>query len=205
MVHSANYQAKICFNCGHSQNPSAKFCGACGTSCIDFQNPSNIQFYQTVEKTQFVGEVGTPTLVLPEHIPNGVPNTMSQALTQLSDRHVPSFAHVTKGKSEAALNEMHRELGKLFVLLARERIFLIFHFVFFAVLNLVGFVLALKCYHEFIGDEMTKIMVASTPFLFINSCALLCLIPIKGTRGEIARLKERISYVKFQIQFGQLM
>lgn len=89
--------------------------------------------------------------------------------------------------------------------LARERIFLLMHWGLFIGTNLLGCWLAMKCYNEFIGDEMSKIMVASTPFLFINSLAMLFIVVIRGTRKEISRLKERISYVKFKIDFGHLM
>ena len=79
------------------------------------------------------------------------------------------------------------------------------HWSVFIGLNLLGVYFAIRCYNEFLGDELSKIMIATTPFLFINSLALLLIIVIKGTRNEIANLKERISYVKFKIEFGHLM
>lgn len=100
--------------------------------------------------------------------------------------------------------ELSKEASKIMVLLARERIFLYMHWIGFIVVNIFGCWIAWKCYTDFIGDEMSKTMIASTPFLFINSVALLFLVPIKGTRGEIARLKERLSCVRFNIEFGHL-
>lgn len=117
----------------------------------------------------------------------------------------PSFAFVQQTQAPAISNELRAEAAKLIMQLARERVLLLIHFALFIGLNLLGCWFALKCYHEFIGDEMSKIMMAMTPFLFINSIALLCITLIKGTRREIARLKERISYVKFKIEFGHLM
>ena len=117
----------------------------------------------------------------------------------------PQFAMVAPMQAPTVSNELQAEASKLLAQLARERVLLLFHWVLFIGLNLSGVFLAIKCYNEFIGDEMTKIMVASTPFLYINTVALLCIILIKGTRREISRIKERISYVKFKIDFGHLM
>jgi hypothetical protein len=101
--------------------------------------------------------------------------------------------------------ELRKEAAKVMVLLARERICLYFHWALFIGLNLLGCWLAVRCYFEFIGDEMTKSMVASTPFLFINSIALCCIVSIRGTRKEIARLKEHAQFIKFKMEFGHLM
>ncbi len=98
-----------------------------------------------------------------------------------------------------------RELGTLLVLLMRERIFLIIHWAIFVVLSLIGFGLAMKCYTEFHGDDMSKLMMAITPMLFINLTALLCLTPIKGTKREIERIQEKIAYLKFSVRFKHLM
>jgi hypothetical protein len=46
--------------------------------------------------------------------------------------------------------------------------------------------------------------MAFTPLFFINSIALACLSPIKGTKREIARLKEKLTYVKFQVEYQNL-
>lgn len=117
----------------------------------------------------------------------------------------PEFAKVQPHLPPAVNKELQAEASKLLMQLARERILLLFHWAMFIGLNLLGVYFAGKCYIEFLGDELSKIMIASTPFLFINSMALLMIIVIKGTRHEIARLKERISYVKFKIEFGHLM
>lgn len=164
-----------CSNCGDHLESMAKFCGGCGF--IVAPNSFNINEY-------------------PEHAariveePIKVPDVM------------PSFARV-KGESRNA-TELNSEVSKTMVLLARERIFLYAHLLTFLAINLFGCWIALKCYYDFIGDEMSKIMIASTPFLFINTLALLVIIPIKGTRGEIARLKERLSHAKFNLEYGHL-
>ena len=98
--------------------------------------------------------------------------------------------------------ELQDELGKLIVLLARERVFLYLHCSVFLSLNLFGFWSALKAYHDFVCDDLTKFIMALTPLMFINSLALFFLSPIKGTKREIARLKERVSYVRFQMDYN---
>lgn len=117
----------------------------------------------------------------------------------------PSFARVQQLQAPDVNEELQGEAAKLLMQLARERVLLLCHWLLFIGMNIAGVFMAVKCYNEFIADEMSKIMVASTPFLFINSLALLCIVLIKGTRAEIARLKERISYVRFKLEFGHLM
>lgn len=212
MVYSAQQASKSCSQCGHLEEPGAKFCGSCG-SCAWLSVPamatvgSSIYAYAghtPVEYPAQVAAVGTPTLVLPENMPKSTPPQLAKTLTQLSDINVPRFAHVRQIAPEV-IQQNQIELAKLMVLLARERLFLLFHFAVFACVNIVGFVLALKCYNEFIGDEMSKIMVACTPFWVFNVVALTCLIPIKGTKRQIARLKEQIAHMRFKLDFGHLI
>ncbi len=115
----------------------------------------------------------------------------------------PTFA---RPKNRNAVDPaVTKELGSLLVLLARERIFLIMHWVIFVVLSLIGFGLAMKCYTEFHGDHMSKLMMSITPMLFINLSALVCLTPIKGTKREIERIEEKIAYLKFSVRFKHLL
>ena len=167
-----------CSNCSDHLEPLAKFCGSCGF--IVAPNSFNINEF-------------------PEQHARLISLEESMARAPQS---VPSFALPKQANPKAA--ELNSEASKVMVLLARERIFLYIHILTFLAINLFGCWVAWKCYVDFIGDEMSKMMIASTPFLFINSLALLCIVPIKGTRTEIARLKERLSYTKFNIEFGHL-
>jgi len=115
----------------------------------------------------------------------------------------PAFAR-PKGRNTVDPG-VAKEMGSLLVLLARERIFLIMHWAIFVTLSLIGFSLAMKCYTEFHGDDMSKLMMAITPMLFINLSALVCLTPIKGTKREIERLEEKIAYLKFSVRFKHLL
>ncbi len=166
-----------CSNCGDHLESLAKFCGGCGF--IVAPNSFNINEYP--EHAARIGE-GEERIKVPDSM--------------------PTFARVKQETQNAG--EINSEVSKTMVLLARERIFLYAHLLTFLAINLFGCWIALKCYYDFIGDEMSKIMIASTPFLFINSLALLVIIPIKGTRSEIARLKERLSHAKFKLDYGHL-
>lgn len=117
---------------------------------------------------------------------------------------LPPFATAGIPVESSKTNEMITEANRLMLALAREKLFLVMHWTVFIAVNLFGFWAAITSYIGFTGDEMSKMMVATTPFLFINSLGLLSLAPIGGTKRQIAHLKERISYVKFNIEFGHV-
>lgn len=114
---------------------------------------------------------------------------------------LPKFATPLAGKRAPIPPQLHDELTLLMMTLLRERIFLIGHCGLFLIANLVGFGLAIQAYTGFIGDEMTKLVISLTPLMFINSLALVCLVPINGTKREIARVKEKIQYARFRIEY----
>jgi hypothetical protein len=174
MAVSMNY----CTNCKDCLEHDAKFCGNCGFIIV----PASFNINQ-----------------YPQH----AAALIDQATFQVPDS-VPNFARMGAPAENPRNKELSNEASKIMVLLARERIFLYMHWIGFIAINIFGCWIAWKCYTDFIGDEMSKTMIASTPFLFINSVALLFLVPIKGTRSEIARLKERLSCVRFNIEFGHL-
>ncbi len=130
---------------------------------------------------------------------------VQEQVTEQLPLSVPNFAPVSQRHGKAPSEELRAEAGKLMVLLARERIFLYMHWLIFLGINLIGFWIAHKCYTEYLGDDLTRIMMSSTPILYINSTALICIVPIRGTRKEIARLKEKLNYVKFQIEYEHLI
>ncbi len=186
-----DFAIKYCFNCGNENEAGAKFCGSCGCVAAFGGNQQGLSRVATP----------TPTLIQTPQAADPLP----QRPPAIQNRQVPVFAHIQSKAAPLVNKELQEEIGKIIVLLARERLFLYMHWGNFLFLNSLGFWLSIKCYYEFIGDEVSKLMIASTPFLFINLVALVCLAPIKGTRKEIARLKERLSYVRFKIEFGHLM
>jgi hypothetical protein len=117
--------------------------------------------------------------------------------------HAPNFAHV-KANAEIP-KELSEELGGTIVLLARERIFLYMHCLLFLAINLFGFWLSMKIYNGYDCDELTRGVISLTPLFYINSVALVCLVPIKGTKREIGRLKERITFLRYRIEYRNLL
>jgi hypothetical protein len=130
---------------------------------------------------------------------------VQEQVTEQLPLAVPNFAPVSPRHVRAPSEDLRAEAGKLMLLLARERLFLYMHWLIFLGINLIGFWIAHKCYTEYLGDDLTRIMMGSTPILYINSTALICIVPIRGTRKEIARLKEKLNYLKFQIEYGHLL
>lgn len=203
MLNSAQIFYKQCGHCLHVEEADAKYCGACGGRVWQPLTPKT----DNGQSTDFLypehPNNGTPTLVLPDNIPRSVPAGMAKALTNLNDNYVPAFAHVRASTAEA-IHQSQVELAKLMVLLARERLFLMMHFAIWGTVNLIGFTLAIKCYNEFIGDELTKIMIGCTPFWVFNIIGLNCIHMISKTRKQISRVKEQIAYQRFKVEYGHL-
>lgn len=200
---------KYCRHCSSQVEVGAKFCGDCGTSA-----------------EMAINRAGIPGVK--KHIPTfAVPDTVSYAKLAELEReksfqntddldesptdtaqvvvakttNTPTFA---KQKKVVVPSELIDELKSLNTALLREQLFLIFHWCIFLISNLIGFAFSMKCYFQFHGDEVSKIMMALTPLTFINLVAFACLSPIKGTRAEIARIKERIKFVKIKIEYRNI-
>lgn len=135
----------------------------------------------------------------------GSAGEMARQQRGTTDSFSPNFAQVGRRKQRQVSPELVRELETLNAALIREQFFLIVHWSIFLVTNLIGFFIAMQCYTGMVGDEMTKIVMALTPLTFINAVALACLAPIKGTRAEIARIKERVQYVRFQMEYANVI
>lgn len=153
-------------------------------------NCSNCR-HRLLSQSRFCGECG---------------NAVRVEETQPEPIHrAPSFAEVHIHQVNEAPKEMRDELDKLFAFLTRERFFLCCHYLIFLAMNLYGFSLSFKAYNEFVGDDATKLLVAIAPFSVINLLAFLCFTQIKGTKKEIARLKERITYLRYKIEYWGLI
>lgn len=192
---SSNHTVHSTDTCDHCQTAleiTARFCGECGAPGrprhLHQSSSDNRSFAQSFAAHRTPG---------PMHQSADHANGVKTQLLQRAPQKVPTFA---KPKNEVS-QELKEELAKLIVLLARERIFLYMHCGIFLTANLFGFYVAMRCYNGYIGDEMTKLIMALTPLLFINAVALACLAPIKGTKREIARLKEQLTDVKFRIEY----
>lgn len=149
----------------------------------------------TIERgAKFCGECGV-TVFLPDEMLHAAP----QAARKES---IPNFVGA---QVQPISRKSEEEVRSLLAELAKERLILMLNTVTFLAVNLIGLWLALKCYHEFIGDDLTKFIMATTPFLFINSLALLCLSPMKKTKAEIYRIQQRLQFLRFQSEYHQLL
>ncbi len=137
-------------------------------------------------------------------VASNLANMQAESYYRTHQESTPSFA-APKRKRRPVPPEIREEMNGIITHLIRERFFLIMHYTIFLITNLIGFGMAIKCYAEFIGDDVSKTMVAITPLLFINLVALLCLAPIKGTKGEIARLKDRMTNLKLRLEFDSVL
>jgi hypothetical protein len=212
-----------CPRCRHQVEIRAKFCGSCGAACFKQKSQSQPNLAITADIAKLPNQ--TQTLLIPDAVsaqdlknlkgmlgPNGlvssdrikainISNQANYAERKSARQAVPAFAMRNQQISKA----LQQEISDLQANMIREQIFLILHWICFVVTNLVGFAIALKCYNEFIGDEMSKLMMASTPLMIINLCALCCLVPIKGTKHQIALTREKLIYARLKIEYENLM
>jgi len=199
---------KYCRHCSSQVEVGAKFCGDCGTSADMAINRAGVPGAKR----------HAPSFAVPDTVsyaklaqfereklvesPNDETKTESAQAVISKQTKTPSFA---KQRPVVVPAELIDELKSLNTALLREQLFLIFHWCTFLISNLIGFAFSMKCYFQFHGDEMSKIMMALTPLTFINLVALACLSPIKGTRLEIARIKERIKFVQIKIEYRNII
>jgi hypothetical protein len=181
-----------CRRCTQYVDAAAKFCGSCGEAA-------------SLDKRAVAGQAtGQYTVQTAARMASNMANVQAENFYRSHQQATPSFA-APKRRNKVVPPEMREEMTTIITMLVRERVFLIMHYAIFVVTNLIGFIIAYKCYVEFIGDDVTKTMVASTPLLFINLCALCCLVPIKGTKREIARLRDRMTNLKLRLEFEGVM
>ena len=178
-----------CLHCSaaiHASDTSSKFCGNCGAPRMHSRfGPGNVD--PIISKTAIQSS-----------------NAINEKLAQSTNRSTPAFAK-NKRQSRSIPPEMRAEMASLMAAELRERIFLFMHYAVFLVTNMIGLFISVKCYVEFAGDELAKMMIAATPLMFINLIALCGLVPIKGTKKEIARIKERMTYLKLAMEFDSIV
>jgi hypothetical protein len=207
--------ARLCHHCGSPLTLFARFCGECGASGLN-NGPKSVVNFASVQSGS---PMQMPTLVPPSpqfDVPNGglqFPHSDSaQFITNQSNKYVQPNAALAPPPNFAKVNPqlqhvdptLKAELDKQEVLLARERFFLYTHCIIFLCVNLFGFWLSLKAYNEYNADELTKGIISLTPLLFINSVALVTLSPIKNTKQQIHRLKEKIKFLRIQIEYRNI-
>lgn len=218
-----NYaEEKACIKCRRSLEARAKFCGNCGSEqpkMVYYPELQSVQLSPLNQGKQMsqlsqirhlslsqelmmlgsrVEEAKQASLIAP-----GQPflqASLSENPAQEPARAVYNTPDFAKRRKRRIPVELKEELAALQLSKAKQKAFLLMHWIIFLISNLIGLYIALKCYFEFNGDEVAKIMVATTPLMFINLTALVCLSPIKGTKRELARLKERETYIRLELE-----
>jgi hypothetical protein len=114
---------------------------------------------------------------------------------------VPGFA---RAQFADITPKVRAEINQIMSALFRERFILILNTIVLLSVNLFGFFLSMKAYTEFIGDDVAKLVIAFTPFLFVNGVGFVAIIPIRGTKREIYRLQQRLVFLKAQMDFSHL-
>lgn len=127
-----------------------------------------------------------------------------QEATPVTTPPAPAFAHAHSQKPQGVPTELQEELGGVLIAVARERLFLYFHWLVFLGVHTLGFVLAYMMYQDFAGDEASKILFSLPPLFFFNVTAFFCLPLIKSTRFQIARHKEKLTYLHYKIEYYEL-
>jgi hypothetical protein len=118
---------------------------------------------------------------------------------------VPEFAFLKPQPHSLKDDQLHAELGKLEFFLKREYFFLAMHWSIFVIVSLIGLGLGWQCFNGFNGDLLEKFLVSLTPVMWINISALASLVYVKRTHKEMARLRERLTYVKFKIDYKHVL
>lgn len=166
-----------CFTCNEELLPKARFCGECGQSTTPRKNDAFVN-------------------------PNLGSNYLNDQRAQVVG--TPKFARISPQMKRAIPPQLKQEYCKVSCLLARERAFLILHYSVFLIASLFGLWCAFKAYNDLNADEMTRAVVAFIPLICINTVAFACLVPIKGTKREVSRMKERLTYLHYQIEYLNL-
>ncbi|MBX9941523.1 MAG: zinc ribbon domain-containing protein [Candidatus Obscuribacterales bacterium] len=211
-----NYaEEKACIKCRRSLEARAKFCGNCGSEQpkmvyypemqsvqIGQISPLNHHNHRQLSLSQELAMVGSRVAqARQESLSSPNQNLVTRENSgQEESRAVYNTPEFAKRRKRRIPVELKEELAALQLSKAKQKAFLLMHWIIFLISNLIGLYIALKCYFEYNGDEVAKIMVATTPLMFINLTALVCLSPIKGTKRELARLKERETYIRLELE-----
>jgi hypothetical protein len=155
-----------------------------------------------IPESKFCGDCGSPAS--PHiHIHNREADHANVSAASMPES-MPAFAQVSPQLRKPIPAALKKEYCKVSTLLFRERFFLFMHSAVFLTANLFGIWVAFKAHSSFIGDDMTRTVVSVIPLFFINSISLGCLVPIKGTRKEIDKLRNRMTYLHYQIEYINL-
>lgn len=134
-------------------------------------------------------------------IPQNMRTARSETKNTRCANDMPTFA---RARFEDVTPKVRAEISAIMSALFRERFLLILNTIVLLGVNLFGFSLSIKAYMEFNGDEMAKLVIAFTPFLFVNGIGCVAMIPIRGTKREIYRLQQRLQFLRAQMDYSHL-
>jgi hypothetical protein len=118
---------------------------------------------------------------------------------------LPGFARITAARLKPISPKLREVEQEKILALAREHVFLYFHWLVFLFFTALGLGLAVKCYVEFNGDMVTRFMMAATPVLLINTTACTSLICVHGTKRKVTRLKDELHHIWLQMEYEYLL
>jgi len=134
-------------------------------------------------------------------VPQSMRGPLQVEKTQRCTNEIPRFA---RAQFADITPKVKAEINQIMSALFRERFLLILNTIVLLGVNLFGFFLSIKAYTEFIGDDVAKLVIAFTPFLFVNSIGFITMIPIRGTKREIYRLQQRLQFLRAQMDYSHL-
>jgi hypothetical protein len=120
-----------------------------------------------------------------------VPNISTNPLS------VPVFA--TAQSRQYIDPELQNEFCKWMVILLREKVFFVLHWILFALIEGFGLYMGLTCSQGLQADGTTRFIMSIIPMFYINLIGLVCLVPINGTKQQIHDVEERVNFLKFQM------
>lgn len=148
-------------------------------------------------QAKFCGQCGN-VMAIPQSMRS---SATTPTTTTRCTNEIPRFARVHFGDITP---KVKAEINQIMSALFRERFILILNTAVLLGVNLFGFCVSLKAYTEFVGDDVAKLVIAFTPFLFVNCIGFITLIPIRGTKREIYRLQQRLQFLKAQMDYSHL-
>ena len=191
----------VCVHCASMIERGARFCGDCGAGITQATNP----LLSFTQGQHFFPGTAQAHLQTHHNVTHpAVAHPQAQTATQLPVRHpaaqqTPAFAQPHHKRIPQELTD---ELSRCLASLVRERLFLGLHCLVFLSVNLFGFTMAMQAYFGYNADEVTRFIIALTPLMFINTMSLCLLATIKRTRKEIAKLQDRLHFLKVRIDYS---
>lgn len=203
-IGSDRYSAGNCHHCNSRLEVHSKFCGGCGCSTINTNSNSFLSLKQPSIGLQQLCTYEQQSRVQDANRLNHAEAKVSHHLSTNAHSQVQNLPNFASGKKKSN-PELEAEIFNLSAQIFKEQIYLIFHWCLFLTVHAFGLFIALKCYSEFIGDDLSRLIMAMTPLIFINLVGLVAIVPIKKTKRQIGLLQQKMTYAKLKIEYENLL